>query len=61
MKRVLLAGGLLLLPALLAVSGVSESGTIGTDRASGRAFVSLINLNADNNYTVTIRARRAVD
>jgi hypothetical protein len=50
-----------LLPKGWDVSGVSESGTIGTERTSGRAFVSLINLNADNNYKVTIRARRAVD
>jgi hypothetical protein len=49
------------LPKGWEVSGVSESGTIGTDRASGRAFVALINLNADNNYKVTIRARRAVN
>ena len=48
-----------LLPKGWEVSGVSESGTIGTDRASGRAFVSLINLNAENNYKVTIRARKA--
>jgi hypothetical protein len=39
------------------VSGLSQSGTIGTDR-NGRAFVSLINLNAENNYRVTIRAKR---
>ena len=48
-----------LLPKGWEVSGVSESGTIGTDRTSGRAFVSLINLNAANNYKVTIRARKA--
>ena len=48
-----------LLPKGWEVSGVSESGTIGTERASGRAFVALINLNADNNYEVTIRARKA--
>ena len=46
-----------LLPPGWEVSGVSQSGTIGTDR-SGRAFVSLINLNAENNYKVTIRAKR---
>ena len=45
----------ILLPAGWEVSGVSQSGTIGTAR--GRAFVSLINLNAENNYKVTIRAR----
>jgi hypothetical protein len=50
-----------LLPKGWDVSGVSESGTIGTERASGRAFVSLINLNAENNYKVTIRARKAND
>lgn len=50
-----------LLPKGWEVSGVSESGTIGTERASGRAFVSLINLNADNNYKVTIRARKTTD
>ncbi len=46
-----------LLPPGWEVSGVSQSGTIGTDR--GRAFVALINLNAENSYRVTIRARRA--
>jgi hypothetical protein len=39
------------------VSGVSQSGTIGRTR-DGRAFVALINLNAENNYNVTVRARR---
>jgi hypothetical protein len=48
-----------LLPKGWEVSGVSQSGTIGNDRASGRAFVSLINLNAENSYQVTIRASRA--
>jgi hypothetical protein len=48
-----------LLPKGWDVSGVSESGTIGTERTSGRAFVSLINLNAANSYRVTIRGRRA--
>jgi hypothetical protein len=47
-----------LLPKGWEVAGVSESGTIGTERATGRAFVALINLNADNNYKVTIRARK---
>ena len=46
-----------LLPRGWEVSGVSQSGTIGTDR-SGRAFVSLVNLNAENNYKLTIRAKR---
>jgi hypothetical protein len=45
-----------LLPAGWEVSGVSQSGTIGQVR--GRAFVALINLNAENEYKVTIRARR---
>jgi hypothetical protein len=45
-----------LLPVGWDVSGVSQSGTIGTYQ--GRAFVALINLNAENNYTVTIRARK---
>jgi hypothetical protein len=48
-----------LLPKGWDVSGVSESGTIGTERTSRRAFVSLINLNAANSYRVTIRGRRA--
>ena len=47
----------ILLPAGWAVSGVSQSGTIGSYR--GRTFVALINLNAENAYRVTIRARRA--
>jgi hypothetical protein len=46
-----------LLPKGWEVSAVSQSGTIGTDR-NGRAFVALINLNAENNYKVTIRAKR---
>lgn len=46
-----------LLPAGWEVSGVSQSGTIGTYQ--GRTFVALINLNAENNYRVTIRARKA--
>jgi hypothetical protein len=37
---------------------VSQTATVGTDR-NGRAFVSLINLNAENSYSVTIRAARA--
>src|SRR5712691_226892 len=45
-----------LLPAGWEVSGVSQSGTIGTYQE--RPFVALINLNAENNYKVTIRARR---
>ena len=45
-----------LLPAGWEVSGVSQSGTIGTYQ--GRVFVALINLNAENNYRVVIRARK---
>jgi hypothetical protein len=48
-----------LLPKGWEVSGVSQSGTIGTERSSGRPFVALINLNAENSYAVTIRARKA--
>jgi hypothetical protein len=47
----------ILLPAGWEVSGVSQSGTVGIAR--GRAFVALINLNAENNYKVTIHARKA--
>jgi hypothetical protein len=49
----------ILLPKGWEVSGVSQSGTIGTERSSGRAFVSLINLNSENSYAVTIRARKS--
>jgi hypothetical protein len=45
-----------LLPAGWDVTAVSQSGTIGS--SNGRAFVALINLNAENNYKVTIRARQ---
>jgi len=45
-----------LLPAGWEVSSVSQSGTIGMYQ--GRAFVALINLNAENNYRVTIRATK---
>jgi hypothetical protein len=38
------------------VSAVSQSGTIG--KYNGRTFVALINLNAENQYVVRIRARR---
>ncbi len=48
----------ILLPKGWEVSAVSQSGTIGTDR-NGRAFVSLINLNAENSYRVTVRAARS--
>jgi hypothetical protein len=46
-----------LLPAGWEVAEVSQSGTVG--QYNGRAFVALINLNAENHYTVRIRARRA--
>ena len=42
------------LPSGWEVAAVSEAATIGTER-NGRAFVSLINLNAENSYRVTIR------
>jgi hypothetical protein len=45
-----------ILPAGWEVNAVSQSGTIGTYQ--DRAFVALINLNAENNYKVTIRARK---
>lgn len=51
-----------LLPEGWEVSAVSQSGTIGRTGQSatspGRAFVALINLNHENQYAVTIRARR---
>jgi hypothetical protein len=46
------------LPAGYEVQAVSQSATIGTSR-DGRAFVSLINLNGENQYRVVIRAARA--
>jgi hypothetical protein len=46
----------ILLPAGWDVSAVSQSGTVGLFQ--GRQFVSLINLNGENNYKVTIRARK---
>jgi hypothetical protein len=45
-----------LLPVGWDIAAVSQSGTIGTYQ--GRAFVALINLNGENNYRVTIRARK---
>jgi hypothetical protein len=45
-----------LLPAGWELAGVSQSGTIGLYQ--GRAFVAFINLNAENSYRVTIRARK---
>ena len=44
-----------LLPAGWDVVAVSQSGTLGMYQ--GRAFVALINLNAENSYRVAIRAR----
>jgi hypothetical protein len=46
-----------LLPAGWEVSEVSQSATIG--QHEGRSFVALINLNAENQYGVRIRARRS--
>jgi len=46
----------ILLPAGWDVTAVSQSGTIGTYQ--GRQFVSLINLNAENQFTTSIRAAR---
>jgi hypothetical protein len=45
-----------LLPAGWDVAAVSQSGIIGNNQ--GRAFVALINLNGENNYHVTIHARK---
>jgi 2-keto-3-deoxy-L-rhamnonate aldolase RhmA len=45
-----------LLPTGWDVTAVSQAGTIGTYQ--DRAFVALINLNAENSYKVTIRARK---
>jgi hypothetical protein len=47
----------ILLPAGWEVSGCSQSGTIGSYQ--GRAFIALINLNAENNYRVIIHARKS--
>lgn len=46
-----------LVPAGWEVSSVSQSGTIGKT-PQGRAFVALINLNAENTYRIAIKARR---
>ncbi|HEV3141103.1 MAG TPA: hypothetical protein VGY57_11330, partial [Vicinamibacterales bacterium] len=46
----------ILLPEEWQVSACSQAGTIGINQ--NRQFVSLINLNAENNYRVTIRAKR---
>lgn len=45
----------ILLPAGWEVSSVSQSGTIGMYQ--GRAFVALVNLNAENGYKVVITAK----
>jgi hypothetical protein len=45
-----------LLPLGWELSAVSQSGTIGT--YNNRTFVSLINLNAEDQYTVHLRARK---
>ena len=45
-----------LLPAGWEVSSISQAATIGKN--NGRTFVSLINLNAENQYRVIIHARR---
>lgn len=46
-----------ILPAGYEVSAVSQSATLGRTR-DGKAFVALVNLNGENSYTVTIRARK---
>jgi len=46
-----------LLPEGWELEQSSQSGTIGTYR--NRTFIAYINLNAENNYRVVIRARRA--
>jgi hypothetical protein len=48
-----------LLPAGYELVSSSQSGTIGTYR--GRTFVALINLNAENQYRVVIRARKVAE
>jgi hypothetical protein len=45
------------LPAGYEVSAVSQSGTIGRTQ-DGRVFVALVNINGENSYRVTIRARK---
>jgi len=45
-----------LLPAGWEVSAISQSVTIAT--YEGRTFVAFINLNGENNYRVTLRARK---
>lgn len=47
----------IILPVGYEVSAVSQSGTIGRTQ-DGRVFVALVNLNGENSYRVTIRARK---
>jgi hypothetical protein len=46
----------IILPAGWELFALSQSGTIGT--YEGRTFVALINLNGENNYRLTLRARK---
>lgn len=46
----------IILPAGWELSALSQSGTIGT--YEGRTFVALINLNGENTYRLTLRARK---
>lgn len=46
----------IVLPAGYEVSAVSQSGTVGRTR-EGRVFVALVNLNAENEQKISIRAR----
>lgn len=46
-----------ILPAGWEVSGVSQSGTIGRTQ-DGKTFVAFVNLNGENSYRVTIRAKK---
>ena len=39
------------------VQSVSQSGTVGRT-ADGRTFVAFVNLNGENSYRVTIRAKK---
>ena len=45
----------ILLPAGWEISAMSQSGTVGVYQ--GRAFLALVNLNAENEYTVAITAK----
>jgi hypothetical protein len=46
-----------LLPAGWELAHSSQSGTIGTSQ--GRTFIAYLNLNAENQYRVVIKAQRA--